>query len=302
MLELRAYSTSAFTLTLPEGHRFPMFKYGAVREALLADGTLKAGCALDAPRADWPRLERAHDENYLRKLRFGDLDEREQRLIGLPWSPGLVERSLRSTGGTLAATGDALGKGLGINLAGGTHHASRARGEGFCLLNDAAVASLDVLDQGLARKIVVLDLDVHQGNGTAEILEGEPRVLTVSVHGERNYPFRKARSGLDVGLGDGVTDDEYLTMLDEVILPAARAFKPDLVYYIAGVDVLAGDRFGRFSLTPDGVLERDRRVFATCREAGWAVVSLMGGGYNRNPALTVLAHANTVRAAAAVFS
>ncbi|MCD0176568.1 histone deacetylase, partial [Deinococcus sp. 14RED07] len=180
------------------------------------------------------------------------------------------------------------------NLAGGTHHAFRDRAEGFCLVNDAAILTRIALDDGLARRVAVVDLDVHQGNGTAALLGNEARAFTLSVHGERNYPFRKEVSSLDIGLGDGVTDHEYLSVVRERVLPPLEAFRPDLLLYLAGADVLAGDRFGRFALTLDGVRERNRAVLGWARAAGVPVVTMMAGGYNHDHALTVEAHASVV--------
>jgi acetoin utilization deacetylase AcuC-like enzyme len=297
----RAYSSAAYAVELPDGHRFPMFKYARVRQNLMADGTLKPDNILDPPRLSWTQVERVHLETYLKKLRFGDLEPKELRLLGFPWSSGLVERALRASGGTLNAAMDALECGLGINLAGGTHHAYPDHGEGFCVLNDVAIAVQELLaTQGISR-VFILDLDVHQGNGTAAIFAHDPRVFTLSVHGERNYPFHKEQSNLDIGLPDGVDDAVYLDVLETSVLPALEDFKPGIVFYLAGVDVLARDRFGRFALTLEGVFERDRRVFQTARALGIPLVSLMGGGYNRDPDMTVLGHANTVRAALEVY-
>ena len=297
----RAYSTSAYTVELPEGHRFPMYKYAGVREHLIQDGTLEPWQIMDPPRPTWAQIERVHDAAYLRKLRFGELDPKELRLLGFPWTPGLVERALRAAGGTLAASFDALEHGLGINLAGGTHHAYPDHGEGFCTLNDVAIAAKELLEAGRISRIFVCDLDVHQGNGTAHIFKHDQRVFTLSVHGERNYPFHKERSSLDIGLGDDVSDDEFLGVLERQVLPALEAFEPDIVFYLAGVDVLARDRFGRFALTLEGIAQRDQRVFTHCRNSSIPVVSLMSGGYNRDHATTVAAHANTVRQALEVF-
>lgn len=297
----RAYSSSAYTIGLPEGHRFPMYKYAGTREKLVADGVLGADAILDPPKPSWEQVERVHTSEYLKKLRSGELEPRELRLLGFPWSPGLVERALRAAGGTMAAARDALETGLGINLAGGTHHAYPAHGEGFCALNDVAIAATELLEHHLVSRIFVLDLDVHQGNGTAAIFEDDARVFTLSVHGARNYPFRKERSALDIGLADGVTDAEYLDLLESRVLPTLQAFRPEIVFYLAGVDVLARDRFGRFALSLDGVLERDRRVFRRCRDLELPVVSLMSGGYNKDHAATIAGHANTVGAALEVY-
>jgi acetoin utilization deacetylase AcuC-like enzyme len=297
----RAYSSSAYTIELPDGHRFPMYKYAGTREKLVQDGVLQANAIVDPPRPSWEQIERVHTSEYLKKLRFGELEPKELRLLGFPWSSGLVERAMRAVGGTMAAAEDALRTGLGINLAGGTHHAFPAHGEGFCVLNDVAIAAMELLENALASRILVLDLDVHQGNGTATILNHDSRVFTLSVHGERNYPFHKERSSLDIGLGDGVTDAEYLDVLESRVLPILEVFRPEIVFYLAGVDVLTRDRFGRFALSLAGAKERDRRVFQSCRDLQIPVVSLMSGGYNKDHAVTVAGHANTVAAALEVY-
>ena len=295
--QFRAYSGSTYTIPLPDGHRFPMYKYAGVRYILEQSGLE----ILEPPRPSWEQVERVHTHEYLRKLRFGDLEPKELRLLGFPWSEMLVERALRAAGGTLQASFDALEHGLGINLAGGTHHAYPDHGEGFCTLNDVAIAAKELLESNRVSRIFVCDLDVHQGNGTAAIFQDEPRVFTLSVHGARNYPFHKERSSLDIGLGEGVNDLEYLALLESGVLPALRAFEPDIVYYLAGVDVLERDRFGKFALSVDGAAERDRRVFQACRDLGVPVVSLMSGGYNKDHAVTIQAHARTVQRALEVF-
>ncbi|WP_027481561.1 histone deacetylase family protein [Deinococcus pimensis] len=297
MPPLRAFSPAAYVFPLPEGHRFPQYKYAGVVERLRDRLTV-----VDTPGLDWALAEEVHDPAWLRRWRFGDVTREEVRNFGLPWSPEVVERSRRAAGGTIAALDDAWTHGWGINLAGGTHHAFRDRAEGFSLLNDAALAARYALHEGLARRVLILDLDVHQGNGTASLLRAESRAFTLSVHGERNYPFRKEVSDLDVGLPDGVTDDEYLEVLDRRVRPALETFRPDLVVYLAGVDVLAGDRFGRFALTLDGVERRSAWVYGWCRAAGVPVVSTMAGGYNRDPALTVEAHARSVEVGLDVFA
>ncbi|GAA5447931.1 hypothetical protein Ddep01_01691 [Deinococcus depolymerans] len=285
----RAYSPADYGFPLPDGHRFPYYKYEGVRRRL--SPLLPV---LDTPALRWADAARVHDPHWLRRWRRGEVDRHEERAFGLPWSPGVVERARRAAGGSLAALHDARRVGWGANLAGGTHHAFRDRAEGFCLVNDAAILTRLALDDGLARRVAVVDLDVHQGNGTAALLAGEARAFTLSVHGERNYPFRKEVSSLDIGLGDGVTDAEYLSVLRERVLPALEAFRPDLLLYLAGADVLAGDRFGRFALTLGGVRERNRAVLGWARGAGVPVVTMMAGGYNRDHALTVEAHASVV--------
>jgi acetoin utilization deacetylase AcuC-like enzyme len=296
-VDFSAYSSAAYTVALPPEHKFPMYKYAGVRDTLEREGLT----ILEPPRPTWEQVERVHDPDYLRRLRFGTLEPKELRLLGFPWSPGLVERALRAAGGTMAATRDALRSGLGINLAGGTHHAYPDHGEGFCVLNDVAIAIGDLFETTSLERVAVLDLDVHQGNGTAFIFQSDPRVFTLSVHGERNYPFHKERSSLDVGLGDWVEDREYLALLETRVFPALEAFEPQLVYYLAGVDVLHRDQFGRFSLTLGGAKARDEQVFAWCEARGVAAVSLMSGGYNKDKPVTVEAHVNTVRAALEVF-
>jgi acetoin utilization deacetylase AcuC-like enzyme len=291
--QVRAYSSSHYAMPLPAGHKFPMGKYAGVRFLLEQAGLL----VLEPPRVAWELVEQVHKTDYLKKLRFGTLSSREQRLLGFPWSEMMVERALRASGGTLEAAKDALRAGLGINLAGGTHHAYPDHGEGFCVLNDVAIA-IRVLQLG---RVAVLDLDVHQGNGTAAIFAEDSSVLSISVHGERNYPFRKERSSLDIGLPDGVTDVEYMKLLEQHVLPKLLDFQPQLVFYLAGVDVLAQDQFGRFALSLAGVQARDQRVFEFCRILKIPVVSLMAGGYNKNPETTVLAHTNTVLTALEVF-
>ncbi|WP_425147974.1 histone deacetylase family protein [Deinococcus sp.] len=298
----RAYTPAAHEFPLPEGHRFPYYKYRGMAERL--SGLLPI---LDTPALPWSLAGRIHGPLWLRRWRRGEVDRQEQRVFGLPWSPGVVERARRAAGGSLAALQDALQVGWGINLAGGTHHAFRERAEGFCLLNDAALLTRIALDEGWARRVAVLDLDVHQGNGTAALLApethcAEPRALTLSVHGERNYPFRKEASSLDIGLGDGMSDAEYLAVLCARVLPALEAFRPDLLLYLAGVDVLAGDRFGRFAMTLGGVRERNRLVLGWARAAGVPLVTMTAGGYNRDHLLTIEAHASVVMDGLEVFS
>ncbi|WP_288434549.1 histone deacetylase [uncultured Deinococcus sp.] len=296
----RAYTPASYGFPLPEGHRFPYYKYAGVRDLLRP-----ALPVLETPALTWADAARVHDPLWLRRWRRGEVDRHEQRAFGLPWSPGVVERARRAAGGSLAALHDARRVGWGANLAGGTHHAFADRAEGFCLINDAALLTRIALEEGVARRVAVLDLDVHQGNGTAALLAPEMAAgtaFTLSVHGERNYPFRKERSSLDLGLGDGIDDTEYLRVLRAEALPALDAFRPDLLLYLAGADVLAGDRFGRFALSLEGVYERNREVLVWARARGVPVVTMMAGGYNRDHALTVAAHASVVFAGLEVFA
>jgi acetoin utilization deacetylase AcuC-like enzyme len=299
-MTFRAYTPAAYEFPLPEGHRFPYYKYSGMAQRL--QGLLPV---LGTPNLPWAVAGRVHDSLWLRRWRLGEVDRHEQRAFGLPWSVGVVERARRAAGGSVAALYDAAAVGWGINLAGGTHHAFADSAEGFCLINDAALLTTLALDgspehpAGLARRVAVIDLDVHQGNGTARLLAGythvaAPRAMTLSVHGERNYPFRKELSSLDIGLGDGVTDAEYMQVMQAQVLPALEDFRPDLLIYLAGVDVLAGDRFGRFALTLAGVRERNRMVLGWAKAASVPLVSLTAGGYNADHALTIEAHSSVV--------
>jgi acetoin utilization deacetylase AcuC-like enzyme len=266
-----------------------MRKYRLLRDLLSADGLF----AMEpSPPADPAEIERVHDPAYVRGFLAGTLDPRVMRRIGFPWSEGLVRRTLGSVGGTLAATSDALAHGVGGNLAGGTHHAFRGEGSGFCVFNDLAIA---IRHTGL--RAAVVDLDVHQGDGTALIFEDDPEVMTLSMHGASNFPFRKQRSRIDIELPDRTGDAEYLRRLDEV-LPRVFDFQPRIVFYQSGVDALAGDKLGRLALTHDGLRERDRMVIGGARSRGVPLVITLGGGYADPIERTAEAHANTFRIAA----
>jgi acetoin utilization deacetylase AcuC-like enzyme len=285
-----------FVLPLPEGHRFPMEKYRLLRERVEAE---LPACELRVPDAATDvELLRVHDPAYLAALGAG-LDSAAARRIGFPWSPGLVERSRRSVGGTIGAARAALAEGVGANLAGGTHHAFAGAGEGFCVFNDVAVAIETLRPEGRVSRVAVVDLDVHQGNGTASIFRGDEAVLTVSVHGGNNYPFRKETSDVDLPLPDGADDGAYLAAVDRA-LEAAGAHRPDLVFYVGGADPYADDRLGRLAVTAAGLAERDRRVLGTFEHADVPVAVVMGGGYARDVNDTVAIHLATVRVAAEV--
>lgn len=287
----RAYSTAHCTLELPDYHPFPKYKYAGVAEALRGELNVQP-----APAIAWETLALAHTPDYLQKLRSEGLSRQESHKVGLPWSQGLLTRALHAAGGTLAATLDALQTGLGLNLAGGTHHAYPGRAEGYCLFNDVAVAIAYLRAQGWDGRALIVDLDAHQGNGTAAFFRNDPTVFTLSVHAERNYPLKKEPGDLDVGLADATNDAAYLEAL-EAALEQAFAHRPDLVFYNAGVDVLQNDRFGRLGLSLQGLAERDRMVFEKIRQAGQPLVVVMGGGYNRDPQTTVAGHAQTYRLA-----
>ncbi|TFU14574.1 histone deacetylase [Thermus tengchongensis] len=288
---MRAYSTAHLAVELPEGHPFPLYKYRGVAEALR--GLLPI---LPAPEVPREALYLAHEAAYLERLFTEGLSREESLRLGLPFSPSLLRRALFAAGGTLAAALDALEGGLGLNLSGGTHHAFPNRAEGYSLFNDVAVAVAWLRREGFRGRVLVLDLDAHQGNGTAVFFQNDPSVYTLSLHGERNYPLKKERSDLDVGLPDGTGDEAYLLAL-EGALEQAWDFRPEFVFYNAGVDVLKGDRFGRLALSLEGVRRRDERVFRFVKALGVPLVVVMGGGYNRDPRLTVEAHAGTYRLA-----
>jgi acetoin utilization deacetylase AcuC-like enzyme len=299
---VKLFYTDVFVLPLPAGHRFPMEKYSRLRAALLASGDFAEGdFHLPHPATD-DELARAHDRTYIERVSRGQLSEKEQKAIGFPWSEGMVERSRRSAGATLGACRAALEDGIAANLAGGTHHAFRDRGEGFCVFNDAAVAARAMQAEGRARRVLVVDCDVHQGNGTASILRGDDSIFTLSIHGARNFPFAKEQSDLDIELPDGCCDEAYLQRLDEGLATALDLARPDLVIYLAGADPYRDDRFGRLGLTIAGLAERDRRVLASARASGVPTALAMAGGYAREIDDTVSIHANTVRLARRIWS
>ena len=293
----RLFYCDHYPIPLPPGHKFPMQKYAQLRGLLEADGVYRLEAA---PLACGEIIELAHDPDYVRRFLDGSLDPRVLRRIGFPWSQPLVQRTLASVGGTLAGARDALRCGIGGNLAGGTHHAFRNEGAGFCVFNDIAVAILALRREGLAARAAVIDLDVHQGDGSAAIFADDPDVFTFSMHGANNFPFRKQRSKLDVELADGTSDAEYLERLGEA-LPLVRDFRPDLVIYQSGVDALAGDRLGRLNLSLAGLTARDQAVFRFTKECGIPAAITLGGGYGDPISRTAEAHANTFRTAAAVY-
>ncbi len=274
-----------------------MRKYSLLREQVIELGIVDPQDLLVPDPVSHADLERAHDPTYVRRVIDGSLSAKEIRRIGFPWSPELVERSLRSAGGTVAASRAALADGASVNLAGGTHHAAAASGEGFCVFNDSAIAARAVQADRAADRIAIIDCDVHQGNGTASIFADDTTVFTFSVHGAKNFPFQKARSDLDVELEDGSTDDQYLEAVERGLAAAVEVGKPDLVIYVSGADPLAGDKFGRLSVSKGGLAARDRMVFETLAGAGIPVAVVMAGGYAPNVQDTVDVHVETVRAA-----
>jgi len=293
---VKAFYSDRFVLPLPDGHRFPMAKYRLLRERIAAD--LPGVALAEPPPASDGVLALAHTPDWIERLSLGRLTVLEQRAIGFPWSEAMVERSRRSVGATIAACRAAIDDGASANLAGGTHHAGPDRGEGFCCLNDVAVAARLMQAERRAQRVAIVDLDVHQGNGTAQILRHDPSVFTLSIHGARNFPFRNRCDGdLDVDLPDGTGDDAYLDALDGALATLAARFEPDFLIFLAGADVYEGDRLGRLSLSIPGIAERDRRVFAFARARGLPVAVAMGGGYCPDIDRIVDIHAGTVREA-----
>lgn len=282
---------------LPEGHRFPMLKYELIPGQLLHEGLITHENLFAPDILDDDTILLTHDDIYYKHLTEQTLEPKEQRRIGFPLTERLVERERRIAQGTIDGCHFAFEYGVAFNVAGGTHHAGSNWGEGFCLLNDQAIAANYLLNKGLAKSILIIDLDVHQGNGTAQIFEHEPRVFTFSMHGANNFPYRKERSDLDVPLPDGTTGDAYLTKLQDTLPSLFEAHKPDFVFYLSGVDVLATDKLGKLALTVNECKERDRLVFEQCLQRGLPVQVSMGGGYSPDIKDIVEAHCNTYRLA-----
>jgi acetoin utilization deacetylase AcuC-like enzyme len=295
---MKCYYADHFVLPLPDGHRFPMRKYARLRERLLSEGVIAPDNLFIPPAATDEDILRCHDADYLERAKTGQLTEAEIRRIGFPWSPAMIERSRRSSGATIAAARVALnGDGIAANLAGGTHHACRDHGEGFCVFNDAAITARAMQSEGLVSRVVVIDCDVHQGNGTADITAGDPTIFTFSIHGEKNFPFRKVAGDLDIGLPDGTTDETYLELVYEGTRRAIMMSNPDLAIYIAGADPFEGDRLGKLKISKHGLAERDKIVFELCGRAGLPIAVAMGGGYARDIEDIVDIHVQTIRLA-----
>lgn len=293
---MNAYYSDRFVLPLPAGHRFPMAKYRMLREA--AAEQIPELQFHEAPTTSDGVLALAHHPQYIHRVVTGALSADDQRAIGFPWSPEMVERSRRSAGATIAACRAAFTDGVAVNLAGGTHHAHADRGEGFCVFNDAAIAARLMQAERRASRVAIIDLDVHQGNGTASILANDDSVFTLSLHGDRNYPFDKACSDLDIALPDGTDDAAYLAALDRALETLFARFDPQLIIYLAGADPHEGDRLGRLKLTMDGLAQRDRRVLDAASARRLPVAMAMAGGYGKNIEDTVAVHLQTIRIAA----
>ena len=295
---MKVFYSDHFVLPLPEGHRFPMLKYSTLRERVAASSICGPGELREPEAVTDGEILRAHQPGYLRRVVSGTLSDKEVRRIGFPWSEKMVERSRRASGGTVGACLAALEDGFAANLAGGTHHAFADRGEGYCVFNDSAIAARAVQAAGLVGRVVVIDTDVHQGNGTAAILSDDPTVFTFSIHGEKNFPFHKEKSDLDISLPDGADDDTFLDALTVGLERALSASEPDLAIYLAGADPFAGDRLGRLSVTKEGLAERDRIVLEGCRERGVPVAVTMAGGYSEDVRDIVDVHFGSVSRAA----
>lgn len=286
---------------LPSGHRFPMEKYDLLPQQLLYEGTAEASDFFEPEIIDLEVVLAVHTKEYVNKLLSLTLDARAARKIGFPLSQALVERELRIAQGTIIGAKKAFETKVTFNIAGGTHHAFSNRGEAFCMLNDQAIATQHLLDIGLAKKILIVDLDVHQGNGTAEIFQNNPNVFTFSTHGKTNYPFKKEISDLDIAFADGTTDAEFLKTIAEILPKLIEKQKPDFIFYLAGVDILASDKLGKLSCTIEGCKKRDELVFELCNNYQIPVQVSMGGGYSPNIKTIIEAHANTYRAAKSIF-
>jgi acetoin utilization deacetylase AcuC-like enzyme len=289
-----------FAHPLPEGHRFPMLKYELIPEQLLHQGFITIKNLFAPDKVSEEVILLTHKEEYWEKLRDLTLPAKEQRRIGFPLTAQLVEREVRIAQGTIDGAIYAKQFGIAFNVAGGTHHAGSNWGEGFCLLNDQAIAANYLLNNGLANRILIVDLDVHQGNGTAEIFYGEPRVFTFSMHGGKNFPFRKEQSDLDIALEDGIEDELYLSKLKSH-LPALLKHKPDFVFYLSGVDVLRSDKLGKLALSKAACMERDRMVLQFCKDNNLPVQVSMGGGYSPDIKDIVDAHCNTFKVGIDIF-
>jgi len=296
---VKAFACDGFPVPLPEWHRFPMIKYARLRERVEEAALVAPGDLLIPRAATEEELLRAHDAGYLTKVRRGTLSPDEVRMIGFPWTPLLVERSRRSVGATIEACLAAIDDGVAVNLAGGTHHAFRDRGAGYCVFNDAAVAARSLQDRGHVQRVLIVDCDVHQGDGTASIFADDPTVFTFSIHGAKNYPPRKQASDLDIELDDGADDSTYLEALGRGLGVALDRAGAEMVIYLAGADPYFYDRLGRLKVTKAGLGARDDLVLGTCRAAGLSVAVTMAGGYAEEVEDTVDIHFETVRRAVA---
>tara|TARA_B110000046_G_scaffold179983_1_gene210005 strand:+ start:1200 stop:2102 length:903 start_codon:yes stop_codon:yes gene_type:complete len=286
---------------LPEGHRFPMEKYNLLTAQLLHEGTLTQENFFHPEALTEAQILRTHTAEYWNKLKNGTLSKKEIRALGFPFHETLVQRGRHISNGTLECAKYALNEGVSLNVAGGTHHSFAERGEGFCMFNDFAITATELLHAGRVNHIMVVDLDVHQGNGTAKIFENENRVFTFSMHGEHNYPLKKEHSDHDLGVPDGIEDKAYLKLLFDTLPGLIEQVKPDLVLYLSGVDILKSDKLGRLGVSILGAKTRDEFVFKTCQAKGIPVAVSMGGGYSAKISAIIEAHANTFRVAKNIY-
>lgn len=299
---VRAFTCDHYVVPLPPGHRFPMEKYRLLREAVVSSGVLLEEEIFAPELATDEQILRAHDHAYVEKVKTGNLKDSEVRRMGFPWSPELLRRTRCSVGGTISACRAALHDGVATNLAGGTHHAFRDHGQGYCIFNDCVIAIRAMQAEKRIQRAVILDGDVHQGNGTAALTTDDPTIFTFSVHGNRNFPARKERSDLDIGLEDGTGDSDYLDAWDSGLRRALKQASGDLAIYLAGADPYWDDRLGHLAVSKAGLAERDRLVFERCARANLPVATVMGGGYARDIRDTVDIHLQTVRVAAEGFA
>ena len=297
---MQVFYTPRYYADIGEGHVFPIRKFEFVRDRLLAEGTLLPDELVEPSPATLEEVLLVHTKDYVSRLCDGTLTMKELRRLGLPWSESLVRRSFYATGGTIAASHVALAQGYSSNLAGGTHHSFADHGEGFCVLNDVAIAIHALRERKLVQRAAIVDCDVHQGNGTATIFAGDENTFTFSMHGTNNYPLFKAQSTLDVELADGTSDEEYLTTLARH-LPTVFAWDPAIVFYLAGADPYSGDKLGRLGVSIEGLRERDARVLRECYEREIPVVTVMSGGYGKDINDTIEIHCNTIRTVKEVF-
>lgn len=296
---MNIYYCDTFVLPLPPEHRFPMRKYSLLRERVIQSGLVPPENVREPIGATDTQISRVHDADYVQRVKDGTLTKNEIRRIGFPWSPQMIVRSRHSVGGTLGAARSALEYGSGANLAGGTHHAGYAYGAGFCIFNDVVITATTLLAEGVVERVLIVDADVHQGEGTAALCRDNDRIFTFSIHGEKNFPFRKQPSDLDIGLPDGTSDDDYLTQFEMGLLQALSMAHADLVLYIAGADPYVHDRLGRLNVTQDGLRERDALLYAHAASMGLPVATVMGGGYARDINAIVDIHFQTIVAAVA---
>jgi acetoin utilization deacetylase AcuC-like enzyme len=291
---LKIFYTDTFPIPLPEHHSFPRSKYDLLRKRIM-ENQIAQSVDLQIPGpATYEEIIRAHDPVYIHRFQNGELSAKEVRRVGLPWSPEIARRARYSAGATIEACRAALEDGIAVNLGGGTHHAFSDHGQGYCWLNDSVIAARAIQAEGLAGNILVIDCDVHQGNGTAAIVKNDPTIFTFSIHGKNNFPYQKEKSDLDIALENGADDAIYLAALEKGLRQSMGAAGADLAIYLAGADPYKDDRFGRLALTKGGLAERDRLVFRSCLEAGLPTAVTMAGGYARNVQDTVDIHFQTV--------